>query len=658
MSRCIPAGLALLILLAPPLSLLAQEPPQGRDVTDLDLDDLLKVKVTSPGRKEQAVSDVAAAVTVLRGEDLRRLGVTSIPEALRAVPGFHVGHNKSSVWAVSPRGFSDELSNKLLVLIDGRSVYSPLHSGVYWDVQDVFLEDVERIEVVRGPGGTLWGANAVNGVVNVITKSASETQGGFLTAGGGSEERIFGGARYGFKAAEDVDVRVFAKYAKRDDALDGVDPRHRAYDGWAIAHGGFRGDWKAGESDRVTFSGDYYQGQVKEQINNALLTPPFQETLRNRMDVQGANALARWERTFSPESSVSVQMYYDYTFRDEAVFKDVLHTGDLDVQHRFSPFDCNDVIWGLGYRIYRSTTDGTFAFNVQPEGHTDDVVSAFLQDEMTLIKDRLKLTIGSKFEHNDYSGFEYQPSGRLAWTPSEDHTVWGAVTRAVRTPSIIDFDGRLTPTVLGGGPFPVAVSILGNHEFQSERLRSAELGYRVRPWTPLSLDVAGFLNHYDRVRTGAVGTPFVVNPPLHVVVPVNLQNEMHGQTRGVEAAVNFQAAAWWLLQLNYTYIHISMNQGEDKDRCPNQQAWVRSAMDLPWNLQLDATARYVGELPAFDLKSYIEADVRIAWSDPGRRFEAALVGQSLVHKSHAEFDVETNRSEIQRGVYASLSWRF
>lgn len=658
--RIMALHLALLLALRAPLAS-AQDPVQDprREVTDIDLDDLLKVHVSSPAKKKQALTDVASAITVLRGDDLRRMGVTSIPEALRAVPGFHVARNKSSVWVVSPRGFSDELSNKLLVLIDGRSVYSPLHSGVYWDVQDVFLEDVDRIEVVRGPGGTLWGANAINGVVNVITKPAGETQGGLVTVGGGTEDRVISGARYGFKAAEDVDVRVFAKYAQRDDALDGGDPRHRAYDGWTLAHAGFRADWKAGDRDRVTFSSDYYDGQVKEQVDNASLTLPNPERVRNRMGVRGANALARWERTFDPASSLSVQLYYDYTYRDEVDLRDLQHTGDLDFQHRFTPTEANDVIWGVGYRIYRSVTDGSFVFNFTPQSQTDDVISAFVQDDITIFKDRLHFIIGSKFEHNDYSGLEYQPSARLAWTPADNHMGWASIARAVRTPSIVDVNARLTPAVVSG-PVPIAFSIYGNDDFQTETLRSAEAGYRWRPVEPLSIDVAGFLNYYDRIRTGSVGTPFLETSPgpVHAVVPVNLENGMHGQTRGVEVAINLQAASWWLIQTNYTHLHMNMNTGDTNRRSPHAQVWLRSAMDLPGNFFVDATARYVSGLPAFDLKSYVEAELRLAWRDPARRFEAAIVGQNLVHKSHPEFDVESKRSEIQRGVYASLTWRY
>jgi iron complex outermembrane recepter protein len=656
----------LLLWIAVPRTASGQEPSrpaasrqEPEDVTELDLDDLIQVRVTGAGRKEQRLSDVPAAIYILRGEDLRRMGTTTLAEALRAVPGVHVGRTKASSWAVCPRGFSDVLSNKLLVLVDGRSVYSPLHSGVYWDVQDTYLEDVERIEVIRGPGGSLWGANAVNGIVNVITKPGTATDGFVVTAGGGTEERAFGTARYGFKAAEDLYVRVYSKYFQVDDARDGVDPRHRAYDGWSMARGGFRADWRAGEEDRLSFMADYYDGQVKEHVVIPLLTAPFSETIRKRGDVRGADAVFRWEHTSSPSSGFIVQSYYDYTRRNHAVFTDVLHTADVDFQHRFSPMDGQDVLWGVGYRIYRSVMEGTLVLETRPKGHTDDVVSAFIQDELTLIPKHLRLTVGSKFEHNDYSGFEYQPSGRFAWSPEESHLLWGAVSRAVRTPSIIDADGRITPLEFGGAP-PIALSIVGNDEFRSEHLLAYEAGYRVRPVDPLSLDLAVFYNRYDRVRSGTVGTLFVDTqpPPTHFVVPVDLKNAQQGQTRGVELAASFQAAPWWLLQVNYTYLHLNMNASDVNHRSPHHQVWARSAMDLPGNLTLDVTGRFVDKLPEFDVPSYVEVDVRLAWRDESRRIEAAVVGQNLVHATHPEFEAASKRSEFQRGAYASLTVRF
>ncbi|HLY09270.1 MAG TPA: TonB-dependent receptor [Planctomycetota bacterium] len=628
-------------------------------MTELDLDDLLNVRVTSPAKKEQPLTDVPAAITVIRENDVKRTGATSIAEALRGVPGLDVAQTNSNTWAISARGFNDNLANKMLVLIDGRSVYSPLHSGVYWDVQDTFLDDLDRIEVIRGPGGSLWGANAVNGVINVITKSAEESQGWLVTGGGGTEERAFGGARYGFKASDDVAVRVYAKYNERDNARMGTDDSKAAYDGWWMSRGGVRADWKAGHDDKVTFMSDYYEGNVKESVSEALLVAPFAETLNHRMDVRGADAILRWQHEFGPSSSFTAQVYYDYTLREEAVFRDALHTVDLDLQHRFSPLSGHDVVWGVGYRIYRSLTDGTFVFNVTPANRTDDVTTAFVQDDITIVQDRLRVALGSKFEYNDYSHYEYQPSARVTWSPDEQHTAWGSVSRAVRTPSIIDDDGRLTP-VVAGGAVPIAFSIFGDHGFRTETLLAYEAGYRTRPLEALSIDLAVFYNSYDNVRSGVVGTPFLETEPapLHAVIPINLANGLQGQTRGAEVAVAVQAAAGWLLRGSYTYLHMNMNDSPTNHQSPRQQAWVRSAMDLPWNFSFDVTARYVGDVQAYQVEEYAEADVRIAWQDSAKRMEAAVVGQNLVHPSHAEFQTAAQRSEIQRGVYASLTWHF
>jgi iron complex outermembrane receptor protein len=649
--------LCLAFLLGSATALRAQDEKPPQDVTDIDLDDLLKVQVTTAGRKSQPLSEVPAAITVIRGDDVRRTGATSIAESLRAAPGYFVGRTTANSWAICPRGFGDVLSNKLLVLIDGRTVYSPLHSGVHWDVQDVFLDDLDRIEAIRGPGGTLWGANAVNGVVNVITKSAEESQGWLTTAGGGSEARVFGGARYGFKAADDLYVRVYAKYFQWDDAREGTEPDRRAHDGWFLGHGGFRADWKASDRDRLTFMADYSEGQVMEDPINPTLTAPFAQVLRNRVDVRSADAVFRWDRTFSPESGLSLQLSYDYTMRDAAQFRDVLQTGDIDFQHRFRPFAGDEIIWGAGYRIYRSVVDGSLAFTVDPRGHTDDVISAFLQNELAVVPKHLTLTVGSKIEHNDYSGLEYQPSARLAWTPEENHMAWAAVTRAVRTPSILDADGELTPITAAG---PVAFTIFGNHEFKSEHLLAYEAGYRVRPADFLMLDLAAFYNRYDRLRTGTVGTFFVdpTPPPAHLVIPINLANDMRGQTRGMEFSANVQAVAGWLIQANYAYFHMNMNQGDINRRSPHHQAWIRSAVDFSDHLSADVTARYVSKLPPFDIKAYVEVDVRLAWRDFENRLEIALVGQNLAHTTHPEFGDAVQRSEMQRAAFASVTWRF
>lgn len=637
---------------------------QEPDVTDIDLDDLMKVNVTSPGRKAQQVTTVPSAVHVLRGEDLKRAGATSLAEALRAVPGLHVARTRANSWAVSARGFTSA-ANKMLVLIDGRSVYSPLHSGVFWDVQDTFLEDVDRIEVVRGPGASLWGANAINGVVNIITKNAKETTGQLVTGGAGTEERLFGGARAGFEVGKDAHIRVFAKYFTRDDAVEGIDQDRQSHDGLWMGRAGFRSDWKGGDQDRFTLMGDFYQGQAQARSTRLSLTAP-PRPFKDRSDLRGGDLVFRWDRDLGPAQSLSVQAYYDYTRRQADLFADIVHTGDLDFQHRFPLADGHDVIWGLGYRVYRSELRGGFEIQSDPPRHLDDVPSAFLQDEITLVKDHLRLTVGSKVEYNDYSGLEVSPSLNLGWTPDDRQTVWFSAARAVRTPSIVDVDLRLNAAVLPG---PTVFAVLGDDDFKSEDLLALEAGYRIRPADALSIDLALFYNRYRNLRTLEAGTPFTENdpPPPHTVNPFFFDNRMRGQTGGGELTVNFQPLAGWLLQANYSYLRMNLDLesgstdtfSEAAERqAPRHQVWLRSAMDLPWNLTLDLMGRYVGGMTAFDVDSYVEMDVRLAWRDPSGQWEAAVVGQNLLHKSHAEFNAAASRSEIERGVYASLTCRF
>ena len=643
-----------------------QDKPQ--DVTDLDIDDLVKVRVTSVSRKEQILTDVPAAVYVIRQEDLKRSGATSIAEALRAVPGLDVARPLSNTWAISGRGFNSTSANGLLVLIDGRSVYSPLHSGVFWDVQDTFLEDIDRIEVVRGPGATLWGANAVNGVINVVTKSAEETQGVVLLAGGGTEERAFGGARYGFKAADDVYVRSYVKYFSREEGLNGLNTDQDAYDELWMARTGFRSDWKAGEHDRVTFLSDLYEGQSQASGNAASLTSPFSIPFRERVNVRGADFIARWNHTIDPTSDLTLQAYYDYNSRLESIFGYVLHTVDLDFQHRFRLFGDNEINWGLGYRAYWSDVHDTFTISSTPKRDLNDIASAFLQDDLPIVKDHLRLTVGSKIEYNSFSHFELQPSARLAWKPSEEHMAWASVSRAVRTPSTLDQDLRINALVLPTGP-PTVLTVFGDRTFKSEDVLAYEAGYRIHPAEPLFLDAALFYNRYHHLRSLEPGAPFTETDPApsHTVVPFFIENNLRAETYGFELASNLKLASWWLVQANYSFLHMDVDPKRDsadttsaaaERQSPRNQVWVRSAMDLPENLTLDVIGRYVSRLSASPVDPYVEMDVRLAWRDPSRHIEVAIVGQNLVHESHAEFNAPAQRSEIPRGVYGSVTVRF
>ncbi len=648
---------------APGIAQSPQDPPASpvptvADPTSLDLEDLLEIRVITAAKREQVVTRVPAAIHVVRGEELARAGVRSIPEALRLVPGVHVARTRANTWAISARGFNDNLSNKLLVTIDGRSVYSPLHSGVFWDVQDTFVEDIDRIEVIRGPGGSLWGANAINGIINVITKPASATLGGKLVAGGGTEERAFTSARYGVALDDDAHLRVYAKYTRRDDAADGVDRDRDAYDGADSGRGGFRADWGPA-NDRLTLMGDAYEGRIRQRVAAPSLTSPTgADLVTDRVDVHGGHLLGRWEHTFAGGSSVAAQAYYDFTERDDALFRDAVHTADLDVTYRLAPDGAHDVNFGVGYRVQRIDVRNTFAFQITPDERTDGVATAFLQDEVTLVPDTLRVTAGCKLEHNDYSDFEVQPSLRLAWEVDERQTAWAAVTRAVRTPSIVDVDARLTP-IVAPGPVPVVFSIFGDDDFRSEELLAYEAGYCVQLADAVSLDVAAFYNDYDHLRGGTPGTPFVEPTPVpNLVIPIQLGNNVEAESHGAELAVNVQPGQDWLLQAHYGYLELDVSEPAGEGRDPRHIAMLRSSLQPVPGLSLDTTVRYVSELPAFGVDEYVEVGVRLAWRDAERGFEAALVGHDLVHEEHAEFGAAGERSEIQRGVFFVLTWTF
>jgi iron complex outermembrane receptor protein len=649
---------------------------QQTDLTTLSLEQLMNIEVTSVAKKAQKVSDAAAAIFVITQEDIRRSGVTSIPDALRLAPGMQVARIDSNKWAISSRGFNGRFANKLLVLMDGRTVYTPAFSGVYWEVQDTLLDDVERIEIIRGPGATLWGANAVNGIINIITKKAWDTQGGLVTAGGGTEERGFGAMRYGARLGDDAFVRVYAKYFNRDGFVDptGTDTD----DDWDVVRGGFRLDWQASEHDTLTLQGDLYNGNASQMLTLPALTAPFSLTVNDDIDFLGVNLLSRWQHTFSSTSDMTVQLYYDRTDREEALFvEESRDTIDLDFQHRFTMGARQEIIWGFGYRYTHDDVTNTFFASITPDSRGNHLFSAFVQDDIILIQDRLRLTLGSKFEHNDYTGFEVQPNARLLWTPHTRHTVWAAVSRAVRTPSRGENDVRFNRLVippgtpmLNPGPLPALVALIGDDDFKSEVVLAYELGYRLRPLDRLSVDIAVFFNDYDNLRTVEPGAPFVETDPAppHVVVPAIFDNKMHGESYGVELMVDWRPWDWWRMQVTYTYLQLDLDVDRDsldtgavevEGHSPHHQFSFRSSLDLPWALEFDAWLRYVDDLPNLDVGSYVTLDLRLAWR-PLKQLELSIVGQNLIASRHLEFVQESFPfpTEIERSVYGKITWRF
>ena len=635
------------------------------DIKGTSLLELMNMKITSVSKTEERLSDAPAAAFVITREVIRRSGVTSIPEALRLAPGVHVARVGSHSWAISIRGFNSDITNKLLVLIDGRSVYSPLYAGVFWDVQDTLLEDVERIEVISGPGGTLWGANAVNGVINIITRPAEETQGGFLEIGGGDQEEHFTGVRYGGKLGEDAAVRGYLKSFSRDSfrRADG----ERAIDDWRMSQGGFRMDWQRNDADRFTFQGDLYRGKEDALLRDdfTLGTMPG-PAYKGDIDVSGGNLLGRWERQLSETSDVQLQAYYDYTQREiPGTYDESRDTLDVDLQHHFKLGERQDLLWGLGYRLSRDEIDNTLFATFTPDNRSDETFSAFVQDKIDLWDEKLFLTLGSKFEHNDYSGFEYQPNARLTWLATERQTLWAAVSRAVRTPARLNTDLRITAPV-AGLPFPVYVDIKGNRDFESEELLAYEAGYRIQVRDNLSFDLSLFYNDYDKLLTQESESPILVfSPTFYALLPVTQENGLEGESYGGTLVADWRPSAIWRLQAQYAYIDVQLhnkpgstdfNEQDIEGFSPEHQFSLFSFIDLPHDLSLYSGLRYVDYLPNMDIHSYTALDLSLGWS-PRDDLNFSITGQNLFAAGHVEFGSATG-NDVGRSVFGKVTLRF
>jgi iron complex outermembrane receptor protein len=637
------------------------------DLADLTLEELMdvEIEVTSVARKPQKLSEAAAAIYVLTGDDIRRSGVTSIPEAFRLVPGMHVARVDANKWAISSRGFDGRIANKLLVLVDGRSVYTPVFTGVLWETQDMVLDDIERIEVIRGPGGTLWGANAVNGVINIITKSAKETQGGLLSVGGGTEERAFGTVRYGGKLSADAYYRVYAKYFDRDGLVDAFGAE--AYNDWDMRRTGFRIDWDVSDASALTFQGDCYDGDAHQTVLLPAAAPPFARAVNDDFDLSGGNLVVRWKRSLDQDSDLALQAYYSRRDRCEVLFDATIDIADVDFQHRFPLGTRHDLLWGIGLRLISDEVEGRSAMAFDPASATDLLYSAFVQDEIALVPDRLALTIGSKFEHNEYTGFEVQPSVRLAWTPTARDTVWAAVSRAVRTPCRSERVIWYTQPGTADGLFP---TFIGNEDFDTEELLAWELGCRISATDRVSVDLATFYNVYDNLGGTQLGLPFLEQSPWpHMVLPLYTGNYGEGETYGFELATDIDVSHWWHLRTGYSLLKMDIGPKPDAGpgamvrgdgESPEQMAFVHSSMNIPGNVELDVIGRYVDAVPAIDIGSYFELDIRLGWK-PTRNLELFVVGQNLLKDEHAEFRpviLFTEATQVERGVYGGVTWRF
>jgi len=638
------------------------------EMLDLDLSQLMEIQITSAGRKAQNLGDVAAAVYVIDQEAIHNSGVTSIPEALRMVPGLQVSRMNATKWAITSRGFNGVFSNKLLVQIDGRSVYTPSYSGVYWDTQNVVLEDVDRIEVIRGPGATLWGANAMNGVINVITKQSSDTQGGLVTVAAGNHEIGIASMRYGTQLNKDTYGRFYIHGHARDSYQLLADETD-AHDDSQLSSAGFRLDGDVGLKDSWTLQGDLYQGDHSQLMSPYWIKgSPIPLTVDDQVKSDGYNLLGRWQRKISETNSWTLQAYFDTTERDEIYLDQKHHTMDLDFQHHFQWAE-NDIVWGLGYRNIADKFSNSYMVGMAPDEQTTELFSCFIQDEIALFEDKFKLTLGTKVEHNDYTGVEIQPSIRLLWKVNAGNNIWTAVSRAVRTPSRIEDNSQIVLTPLPTPPFSM-ISAHGNSELEAEEVIAYEAGYRYSPGSNFSVDIALFYNDYENLAD------FLPETPLTIL----FVNGMEGQSYGLEISSQWKPLSWLTADLAYSYIDlkmtstIAMSQAFSisalitEESSPEHQISLRSSMELSETLRFNFWARYVDQLATSGqaaysagiiVDDYVALDLNLIWT-PVEQLELMLVGQNLLESNHLEFVHEyfIPPTEIGQSLYAKITWKF
>lgn len=642
----------------------------GRGLLDMSLEELLNVEVSSVSKKVEKQADAAAAVYVLTTEDIRRSGCTSLPDVLRTVPGLQVAQVNAHSWAVTSRGFNGEYAAKLLVLIDGRSVYTPLFSGVYWNVTDLPSDDIEQIEVVRGPGATLWGANAVNGVINIITKNSKETQGAKLSAAGGAQERGLISGWFGRRLGTTGSFRVSAKYHNRGPAAM-ASGMPATPDGWDLFRGAYRVDWTPTKRDALCVTGDLYQGKFDMAYNAPRFETPYVKLLLKDSPMSGCSILSRWTRQYSEQSQSALQVYYDYYQRNELVINERRRTLDANYQHSFSPAAAIGVVAGFGYRRTTDAVDSTDFAWLTTQRRVDNVFSAFVQGDYSW-RNLARVTVGTKIEHNDYSGLEVQPNVRVMVHPARKHTLWAAISRALRTPSRADHTVRIVASVIpplslsNPGALPLAVIWSGDASMVSEKLIAYETGYRLMPTDQISLDLTAFYNDYKDLRAGTFQTPEPVGlPPKYVALPVTANNKLAGRTIGFESAFDWMPARTVRFTGSYSYFDLQTYAGSDllqgvlnggEGSAPRHQISLRSRLDPTDRIECDLGVRYVSQLSAFGIGSYTELDGRIGY-DLMSSLALTVVGRNLLAPRHVEYPASLGgvASTAERTIYGAIS---
>ncbi|MCB9884550.1 MAG: TonB-dependent receptor [Planctomycetes bacterium] len=670
MRRYVHSGALLCATLAAPVCLRAQEPTtQGSeefaDLTNLSLEEMLDVEVSLVSRRAQRIGDAPASVYVITRRDIEQSGLTSIPELLRLVPGVHVKRIQSGRWAVGTRGQPGEFANNLLVLMDGRSVYTPLFSGVYWDMQDLVLDDIERIEVIRGPGGARWGANAVNGVINVVTRKAGDTLGSYAQTIVGSEEKSVFSFRHGVNVGEGVDLRISGKVREQDATRDADDLS--IGDGYRSGLVDFRLDGGDAGSSWVVRGGIQSLDETVLQ-QTATVTPPYSDTSLAGTRAFAGHLLGRYEIEGDGGSSTTAQFYYDAFDRDwEGIVQERRQTIDLDLQHSFTVGD-HLLTVGAGYRMTTDDLTGSDVTRADDYSETNSLFSAVLLDEWQL-GEGWRTNIGVKFEHNDFTGFEVQPELRLAWNPGRDWIVWGSASRAVRTPSRAEDSAHIDYSATGGGPggLPVVTVLTANRDLDAERLNAYELGVRGAMSESWLGELITFVHDYDDMTAYVAGTPFVSNVPNpRFEVPLIGTNAYAFRNSGVEASITWRPSNSWRVVGGYSYLdqHLLDDGGAASAAGgygdhPDHQALLRVAYAPEASWEAGAQAFYYDAVKTAATDAFVRLDLSLTWTpDPNTRL--GIVGQNLLDDRHREagFDLFTTPTEVERSVYVMFSHRF
>lgn len=666
---------AILLLVSFSSGTLAQQISQGKKSADLSgasLEDLMNIEVVSASKKEEKLFDTAAAIFVITQEDIRRSGLTSLPEVLRLAPGLQVARIDSNRWAIASRGFNSRFNNKMLLLIDGRTISAG--SVIYWETIDLVLEDIERIEIIRGPGGTLWGANAQNGVINFITKKTEHTRGGLQSAQVGTEENGVGLIRFGASIGLNANYRLYAKYLNRRSAVNafGGDLNEK----YAGLQGGGRIDWQISRRDVLTFHGGIFNVGLRE--NSTVVRPldPLSPSGNSEAGFEGGNGLVRWDRTLSSDSSITLKAYFDRIRQSSIQIDSRFDTYDIDFQHRLARRR-HEIVWGLGYRRISDQTNGNSGTPSEffPAGQSIQLLSGFVQDEITAVKNRLRVILGSKFERNDFIGFDAQPNIRVAWAPGRNQSVWGAISRAIRTQSRYERGSRFNLQAFPGeNGLSVIAAVFGNLSARSEVLYGYEMGYRAQPATRLSIDATAYYNTYQRLNSIDSGLPKLVTDPVpFILFPLGYANGANGKTYGFEGVANLDLTSRWRLQGSYTIGRVFYRY-KDRNLTPIQQIWessfsgnnprhqfqIHSYLKLPRNWEFDSGLYSVSRLPYQNVPSYLRLDTRIGWRI-SERVEWSMGARNLLDDRHSEFtgpDTFLLPAEIQRSFFGKLTWRF